>query len=243
MSDTLTLGGAFLLGLVASGHCLVMCGGISTALGLATARDGRGRPRSVLLVGYQLGRIASYALFGFLFAGLLGGLIALLDAELLRHALRTVSALVMATGALVVLGYARDPGNALGRRVWPTFAALGRRLLPVASLPRALAFGMLWGWMPCGFIYTVLLIAALQADAILGALIMAAFGMGTAPALLAGAFGVQRLGGWTTRSARPVVGTVLFASAALTLTGPWLVELLPGLHGWLPFACSTHVLH
>ena len=54
---------------------------------------------------------------------------------------------------------------------------------------------MVWGWMPCGFVYSVLLIATLQLDAARGALIMAAFGLGTAPALLIAAFGAQRLRG------------------------------------------------
>lgn len=79
MNGTLTLGAALLLGLAASGHCVVMCGGISSALGLATAKNASGRPRPSLLVGYQLGRITSYSLAGLLFAGLLGGLITLLD--------------------------------------------------------------------------------------------------------------------------------------------------------------------
>src|SRR5690242_18698699 len=60
--EVLTLGAALLLGLAASGHCLVMCGGISAALGAVTARHADGRPRRDLLVGYQLGRVTSYTL-------------------------------------------------------------------------------------------------------------------------------------------------------------------------------------
>ena len=67
MIDGLTLGAALLLGLAASGHCLVMCGGISAALGIATAKAANGRPRAGLLLGYQAGRIASYGLAGLLF--------------------------------------------------------------------------------------------------------------------------------------------------------------------------------
>lgn len=238
MTGALTYGAALSLGLAASGHCLVMCGGISTALGLATAKDANGRARPTLLMGYQLGRITSYALAGLLFAGLLGSLIALLDIESVRRTLRVLSALALLLGAFVAFGRIRDPGYGIGSRLWPRLAPLGRRLLPVASLPRAFTFGMVWGWMPCGFVYTVLLIATLQLDALSGAMTMAAFGLGTAPALLLAAFGAQRMVGFTSRPAtRHIAGYVLLVSALLTLGGPWLVNLLPGLHGWLPFDC------
>ncbi|MCW5578441.1 MAG: sulfite exporter TauE/SafE family protein, partial [Dokdonella sp.] len=88
MSQAPTLLAALLLGLAASGHCLVMCGGISAALGIATAKGADGRPRRALLVAYQFGRISSYALAGLLLGGVLGGAIALLDNETVRRTLR-----------------------------------------------------------------------------------------------------------------------------------------------------------
>jgi sulfite exporter TauE/SafE len=66
MANAPTLFAALLLGLAASGHCLVMCGGISAALGIATSKRADGRARAELLVAYQFGRIASYALAGLL---------------------------------------------------------------------------------------------------------------------------------------------------------------------------------
>jgi sulfite exporter TauE/SafE len=236
MNGALTITAAMLLGLAASGHCLVMCGGISTALGLATAKHADGRPRTGLLVGYQLGRISSYALAGLLLSGVLGGLIALLDVESVRRSLRALSALALLLGALVAFGLLRDPGRGLWSGVWRRLAPLARRLLPVASFPRAYAFGLVWGWMPCGFVYTVLVIATLQLDALRGAATMIAFGLGTIPAMLIPAIGARRLAVLGTRpAARHVAGSVLLASALLTLAGPWLVQALPGLHGWLPF--------
>lgn len=239
MSGVLTVGAAALLGLVASGHCVVMCGGISTALSLATAKDRNGRPRASLLIHYQLGRIGSYALAGLLFASMLGGAIAALDIEAISSTLRVLSAGTLLLAALVAFGRVRDPGAMIGRRVWQKVARLGRRLLPVTSVPRAFAFGLIWGWMPCGFVYTVLLIATLQLDALYGAITMAAFGLGTAPSLLMTAFGAQRLAAFAAKTgARQAAGSVLLVSAVLTLIGPWFVHLLPGLHGWLPFDCS-----
>jgi len=233
----LTVGAALLLGLAASGHCLVMCGGVTAALGMATAKRANGRPRIGLLLGYQLGRIASYTLAGFLFAGLAGGAIALLDVDSVRRALRIASACAVFVGALVAFGVLRDPGNRIGQPLWAKLAPLGRRLLPVASLPRAFAFGMVWGWMPCGFVYTVLLIATLSLDPLRGAATMAAFGFGTLPALLLGALGAQRLARLgNQRTARRIAGGVLLASAALTLIGPWITASA-WLHAWLPFDC------
>ena len=75
MTDPITLGAALLLGLAASGHCILMCGGITAALGIATAKRADGRPQWRLLAGYQAGRIASYALAGLLVGGTLGALI------------------------------------------------------------------------------------------------------------------------------------------------------------------------
>jgi sulfite exporter TauE/SafE len=211
-----------------------MCGGISTALGFATARDSNGRLRPVLLVGYQIGRIVSYSLAGLLFAGVVGGLIAVLDIEVVRRTLRVLSGLAMLIAAFVAFGSLRDPGAKIGQRVWTKLAPLGRRLLPVASLPRALLFGMVWGWMPCGFVYSVLLIATLQLDAIKGAMVMAAFGIGTAPGLLIATFGAQQLKRLVaTTATRRVAGSVLLVSAVLTLAGPWTVHSMAGVHDLL----------
>jgi uncharacterized protein len=234
MNGVLTLGAAALLGLAASGHCLVMCGGISAALGMAAAKDSAGRTRPLLLVSYQLGRISAYSLAGLLLAGIFGGLISLLDIESVRRTLRALSALALLLAALVAFGRLRDPGTGIGRKLWQRLAPLGRRLLPVNTLPRAFGFGMVWGWMPCGFVYSVLLVATLQLDAVRGAMTMAAFGLGTAPALLITALGAQRLKNFAALPAtRHVAGSLLVLSAVLTFAGPWVEHTFPGLHAWL----------
>ncbi|HEX6723084.1 MAG TPA: sulfite exporter TauE/SafE family protein [Burkholderiaceae bacterium] len=237
MNGALTLGAALLLGFAASSHCLVMCGGISAALGMAASKNAKGRTRLPIVMTYQLGRIFSYALAGLALAGIFGGLVSLLDVESVRRTLRTLSALALLLGALVAFGGLRaDVG--IGRTVWARLAPVGRRLLPGNSLPRGFAVGMVWGWMPCGFVYSVLLIAALQFDALNGALIMTAFGLGTAPALFIAACGAGRLGHFASRpAARHVAGSVLLVSALLTFAGPWVEHSLPGLHAWLPFDC------
>lgn len=241
MTATLSAGAALLLGLAAGGHCLVMCGGITAALGFATAKDAAGRPRRSLLVAYQLGRIGSYAMAGLLFGGITGGLVATADAEAVSGALRMLTAGAMLLAALVVLGRVRDPGARLGERLWGRLAPLGRRLLPVATPARALAFGALWGWMPCGFVYTVLLIATLQANPVSAALTMCAFGLGTLPVMLATSLGLARASTLAVpRLTRPFAGAMLLVGAVLTLAGPWLAPEQHALHSWLPFVGPTH---
>ena len=234
MSGMLTISAALLLGLAASGHCLAMCGGLTAALGVATARDADGRVRPMLLLGYQVGRIASYSLAGLLFAGALGSVIALLDLESVRVVLRSLAALALLLGALVAFGRLSESGLGLGHALWRRLAPLGRRFLPIDSLPRALAFGMVWGWMPCGFVYTVLLIATLQQSAARGMIIMTAFGLGTAPALLLTSFASRRfVQVMAAPGARRAAGSVLLISAIVTLLGPWFPHVLPGAHDWL----------
>lgn len=239
MNGSLTIAAAMLLGLLASGHCVLMCGGISMALGVATAKDEHGRPKRLLLLGYQLGRISSYTMAGLLIGTVGGGLIAVLDIERVRLALRFASAAALLLAALVMLGVLRDPGSAIGKRLWSKIAPLGRRLMPVTNLPRAFAFGALWGWMPCGLVYTVLLIAALNAQAWSSAAIMAAFGIGTMPAMLMTSWGAPRfIRLFSNTKLRRSAGVVLLLSAALTMAAPLLIGHAPWLQGWLPFDCS-----
>jgi hypothetical protein len=238
MTGGLTLGAALLLGFAASGHCLVMCGGISTALGLATAKAPDGRARTSLLVAYQVGRMLSYAVAGGLVGGALGFVVAWLDADAVRQGLRALSAAALLVAALVAFGTLRDPGARIGQPLWQRIAPIGRRLLPVTNIARALGFGMVWGWMPCGFAYTVMVIAALETDALRSAATMLAFGIGTAPAMIAVAYGAQRASRFAASgTARRVAGAVLVGSAALTLLAPQLVAAAPWLHPWIDYLC------
>ena len=240
MTGGLTLGAALMLGFAASGHCLAMCGGISAALGMATAKRADGRTRTSLLVAYQVGRMFSYAVAGGLVGGALGFIVGWLDIDAVRTTLRVLSAVALGAAALVAFGALRDPGSRIGRLVWPRLAPIGRRLLPVTSLRRALGFGMVWGWMPCGFAYTMMLIAALEQDALRSAETMLAFGIGTAPAMIAVAFGARHATGFVAGNVgKRVAGAVLLGSAALTLLAPQLVAAAPWLHPWMPYLCRV----
>jgi hypothetical protein len=241
MNGSLTLFSAFLLGLIASGHCLLMCGGISGALAVATRAGSRGRPRLDLLACYQAGRIASYALAGASVAGIGSAVLGFVDQEQVRIGLRWLTAVLFALVAFSLLVRGRGFDLPLGRRLWPLLAPYARRLLPVRSMPQALALGALWGWMPCGLVYSVLLIAWLTMDPLRSAAIMLLFGLGTAPAVLAGAYGVRHGVGLLHRAGfRSAAATILLVMSVLTASGPWIVA-----HGgphalaWLPFDCAT----
>lgn len=240
MTGALTIGAAFVLGVTASGHCLVMCGGISAALGVATERRTDGRPKPILMIGYQVGRIASYALAGLLFGSVVGGVIGWLDIEAVRRSLRALSALALLLASLITFGAIRDPSFAIGRQLWSKLAPLSRKLLPVNRLSRAIAFGMLWGWMPCGFVYTVLLMAALQGNGPQSGATMMAFGMGTAPAMFATAIAARRfVAAGASPAGRRIAGSLLLVGAVLTLAGPWLLASSPWLHAHVPFDCNV----
>jgi sulfite exporter TauE/SafE len=243
MTGGLTLGAALLLGFAASGHCVAMCGGISAALGVATLPGANSQPRASLLVAYQLGRIVSYAIAGGLLGAALGFLVGWIDVDAVRVVLRALSAAALVVAAMVAFGALRDPGSRLGKLVWPKLAPLGRRFLPVTSVARAIGFGMVWGWIPCGFAYTVMIIAALEHDAARSAATMLAFGLGTAPAMFAVAFGARKAAAFAAGSTgRRVAGTVLIGSAALTLFAPQIVAAAPWLHPWLPYLCRVDAL-
>ena len=182
-----------LIGLASALHCFGMCGGIVGALTLCLPEPARSRPGAALpfLLAYNGGRIAAYVAAGAL-AGALGGagseaVEARWGAEVGGLARRALASAVLVTVGLHLAGWL--PGlNALerlGAPLWRRISPLTRRLLPVASPGRALLYGLLWGWLPCGVVYSALLAAAVRGGAAEGALFMLLFGLGTLPALLA----------------------------------------------------------
>ena len=217
------LGSALVLGLLGGGHCLGMCGGLMGALTLAIPPEQRGR-RLRLLLAYNLGRILSYASAGLLL-GLAGWAVASSPAAL---ALRVVAALLLIAMGLYLAGWwsGLTRIEALGRGLWRHLQPVASRLLPVSSLPRALLLGALWGWLPCGLVYSTLLWAASQGNAGYSAALMLAFGLGTWPVLLATGLAAERVNALLRRRSVRVAGGVL-----VMLFGIWT---MPGPHQhWL----------
>ncbi|MGP4842671.1 sulfite exporter TauE/SafE family protein [Marinobacter sp. 1Y8] len=211
--------GAFMIGLLGSAHCLGMCGGISASLSMAVPVGQNFRARqSLMLFGFNAGRIASYML--------IATLIALVSTRAvdawaqLGTALRTLAGLL-----LILMGLAMGQWwqgiryiERVGGPLWRRLAPLTQRLMPVQRPSQALMLGMLWGWLPCGLIYSTLGWAALQPTVPAAALTMLFFGLGTLPSMLAtgyAAASLQRLK--ANRHFRQVTGVLLIAFGLWTL--------------------------
>lgn len=225
MPDLLPLlGSALILGLLGGGHCLGMCGGLMGALTIAIPPEQRGR-RLRLLLAYNLGRILSYACAGLLL-GLAGWAVASSPAAL---GLRVVAALLLIAMGLYLAGWwsGLTRIEALGRGLWRHIQPIASRLLPVSSLPRALLLGALWGWLPCGLVYSTLLWAASQGNAGYSAALMLAFGVGTWPVLLATGLAAERVNILLKRrSVRVAGGMLVMLFGIWTMPGPhqhWLM--------------------
>jgi len=173
---------ALLAGLLGGVHCVGMCGGIVAAFSFRA--DGSAPPFRLHLA-YNFGRIVSYALFGAL-AGALGASLKLTGFVPVQTLLYVLAQVVMILLGLYLGGFNQwvlvfeRAGGALWRRVKPLF----QKLLPVKTLPQALLAGAIWGWLPCGLVYSVLVSALAAGSAPSGAALMLAFGLGTLPNLL-----------------------------------------------------------
>ncbi|WP_301584329.1 sulfite exporter TauE/SafE family protein [Halomonas alkaliantarctica] len=184
---------AFVFGLMGGAHCIGMCGGIMSALTFAVPPSMRHPARmGGLLVSYNAGRILSYMVAGASVAAL-GTLISLSPNA--RIALQAFAAVMLILMALYIANWWKGllKVEAVGRYLWRYIEPVGRRLMPVVHLPQAFALGALWGWLPCGLVYSMLAWSLAIADPIDGALLMGAFGLGTLPALLATGLAAQQL--------------------------------------------------
>ncbi|MBP8812564.1 MAG: sulfite exporter TauE/SafE family protein [Laribacter sp.] len=214
----------FLVGLMGGGHCLGMCGGLVTALSLQLPPA---RSRAPFVLAYNLGRVASYVLVGAIVGGLGGLGLAALGIRGAQLGLFVLAQCLMILLGLYLAGFsgAVTRIEALGRPVWRHVQPVMKRLLPVRSPLGALGVGMLWGWLPCGLVYSASLTAMASGSAAGGATGMLAFALGTLPNLLAmGAF-AEGLRGWLTRLwVRRMAGMAVVAMA--------LWQLWPVLGQW-----------
>ncbi len=179
---------AFAMGLFSSLHCIGMCGSIIGTLTLSLAPEIRNNKRTLFpfVLNYNLGRIISYSLAGAI-VGILEFFLTLpFEAGHGHRALQILSAIVMSSAGFYIAGwfprfaYIEKPGS----RLWKLIEPFGRRLIPVTNKPQAFLFGMVWGWLPCGLVYTALALAATTGNIIHSSLTMLAFGLGTLPAVM-----------------------------------------------------------
>lgn len=228
MPQEFSLAALFILGLFSTLHCIGMCGGVVGALSFSLSPEVREKPARLFqfLAAYNLGRISSYALGGFIVGAIGMSLIGLIGRENAQLIARVLTASMMVLVGLYVAGWLPQMAklDQLGSRLWRVIQPLGKRFLPVEHVPQAFAYGAVWGWLPCGLVYSALLLAALGGSAIQGGLGMLAFGLGTLPAMLATGFFSHSLTRWLqNKRIRYLFGGILIALGVMTL-------MMPGQH-------------
>jgi uncharacterized protein len=183
---------ALFMGLAGGPHCVAMCGAACAGISRAAAERS-----TQALWTFQLSRMAGYSLFGAFAAGSVQGL-AWLGTN--TAVIRPVWTMFHVAALL------------LGHRVWrkarPVLGRLGNKA-PVV-------LGVAWALMPCGLLYSALLVASLSANALEGAMIMALFSAGTSLSLTAGPWLLLRL-----RGGRSGAWGIRLAGLALAVTSGW----------------------
>ncbi len=212
----------FIVGLLGSVHCVGMCGGIVGAFSMAA--PGKPFPVKVVAGGsawpaamtrvlsYNLGRIASYALAGALAGGLARGALALANIAALQMVAYWMANLMLVALGLYLMGVWHGLAHleSLGRGLWGYLQPVAKRMLPLDRNYKLLLAGAIWGWLPCGMVYSVLFSALLSGSAAGGAAVMMAFGLGTLPTLLAmGMFGALLRDLASRRGVRLVFGALV----------------------------------
>ncbi|WP_394186078.1 sulfite exporter TauE/SafE family protein [Pseudoalteromonas tetraodonis] len=181
---------AFFMGLIGSGHCIAMCGGIASSLQLASNK----RQTWLYSLAYNSGRALSYMLAGALVAGISSqfatqnSAFALFLSFLAGVFMLLVGVYIMRLAA--TLQWLEKLGKTL---IWQHLIKLNKYLMPIDSPLKALGYGALWGWLPCGLVYSALTWAMTSGTAINGALVMLAFALGTFPAMITLGVAAQKL--------------------------------------------------
>jgi sulfite exporter TauE/SafE len=192
---------------------------------------------SLRVLAFNLGRIASYMVAGAM-AGLLGSIPALIHVTTLQSiGYWLANVLLIALGlTLMNLWHGLARVESLGLWMWRRVQPLIRRFLPVETMWQAAALGSLWGWVPCGMVYSVLMTALLTGSALNGALVMLAFGLGTLPLLFSmGLLGTRLQANLQKPSVRMFAGLVVLSFGLLGM-----FRLSTGIsHGWLDAVCIT----
>ncbi|MBC7453768.1 MAG: sulfite exporter TauE/SafE family protein [Massilia sp.] len=240
----------FLVGLAGSVHCVGMCGGIVSAFSVAppsrapfpvavvSLAAAPAASSALRVAAYNTGRITSYATAGAIAAGLAGGVRTLAGLSAWQSAGYWIANLILVllglylTGAWPQLARVEQLGQGLWRRLRPLMG----RIMPLDSSFKMLALGALWGWLPCGMVYSVLLTATLAGSAAGGAAVMLAFGLGTLPMLLAlGMAGAKLRGALQRPAVRALGGLVVLSFGVLGM-----LRAASGMPmGWLEVLCLS----
>tara|TARA_B100002019_G_scaffold268889_1_gene261236 strand:+ start:173 stop:757 length:585 start_codon:yes stop_codon:yes gene_type:complete len=182
--------------------------------------------QTLMLLAFNFGRIGSYSLIA---AG-----IALLSTQAAgQWAWAGLLLMTLAGALLIFMGLSMGQWwqgiryiERAGAPVWRALSPLTKRFLPVNNAGQALALGSLWGWLPCGLVYSTLGWAALQPTVPSAALTMFFFGLGTLPSMLATGYAAQWIRGIKShQGVRKISGLLLILFGLWTLPVQALLNL------------------
>ena len=218
MLTEISLVSALVLGLLGSTHCVGMCGGISAALSLTGAQQTVARSRWLVVLCYNLGRLLSYAAMGAGF-GFLSNLLVSQFAPFLSM-FRIFAGILLILMGLYLAGWSKLLARieSVGTVIWRAAQKAGSVVVVDNQFIRAILMGAVWGWLPCGLIYSTLGWAASSADPLKSALLMLAFGAGTLPALFTTGMLAHRLASIAqVQAIRKVSGSLIILFGVWTL--------------------------
>lgn len=194
------------------------------------------------VLAYNAGRIGSYMVAGALAGGLAGGAQSLAKLAGLQLGFYWLANLMLVALGLYLMNAwhgltkLEQAGRVLWQRAQPWMAPAMRTLMPADRPHQAFALGALWGWLPCGMVYSVLLTAMLSGDAAGGAAVMLTFGLGTLPMLTGlGLLGARLRRALQQRSVRIVCGLLVLAFGLFGIARA-AGGLTPG---WTDILCLT----
>jgi len=224
MNEEITYLSAFIIGVLSGVHCLGMCGGIVSAMSLGMEQTASRAKKIQIQIFYNLGRIASYTLAGVIVGGLGAITTQRFSSHSLHQILQTGSALILILMGLYLANWWRilTRLEQLGTILWKRIEPLARPLLPISNIRHGFLVGMVWGWLPCGLVYSMLTMSLTSNSPQQGGLIMLSFGLGTLPNLLA--FGLMTTS-WQQLMKKPWVrslaGVIIIGFAIYLLADSW----------------------
>jgi uncharacterized protein len=187
----LNLLAALSIGFLGSSHCLVMCGGIVSALQLSMPQLNLLQQLKLQLM-LSLGRLTTYSLLGALTGAFGAAVLVKLGISFFWLKLMAGILLLLMACYVARVWFALTALEKLGAALWRNIQPVAKALLPLDSSAKAIAYGLCWGFLPCGLVYSSLGWSLASGSAWQGALLMCAFGIGTLPAMLAlGGFAKQ----------------------------------------------------
>lgn len=215
---------------------------------------------SPLIFSFNFGRILSYGLAGAIvgamggaMSGAVGGAIGsvgnttgawlMRDVMPIRLIIFIVANIAMLLTGLYIAGWTRglaplEPLERAGMKLWQKISPITNKLLPVKNIGQAALLGALWGWIPCGLVYAMLVVALASGSSVNGAASMLAFGLGTLPAMTAAGLLSAQMKIWL-RHKR----VRIFAGVAVMLIALIGLNRAPALVGLSNYATLTELCH